>query len=193
MSTPRLVGYRTLLRSSVVEALRKIFPMDIGYGDYRLDKLRVSISYPIEQSAFPHIMVEYTESEVESMSIGDAAVVSDEDGDYHHWRFAGEISLEVQALNAYELDLILDGLVMALGVDNSISVEMDDSPLSVNFQTKSLRFGVQATSGGPVFDDGGVIYMGSLRFPVQGDFYTRRVSDGEAIFIETIRVVAEVE
>lgn len=191
--TPRLIGYRTLLRQSVVKALRELFPDNIGYEQYRLDDLHITIQYPIERNTFPHIMVEYEEDTVESTSIADTTFTAGDGEQYHHWRFSGRIVLEVQVLNAYEMDLILDGLTIALGVDNGLQSSLGDSPLSLNFQTKSVVAGITANSGDPVFDDGGVVYMSTLRFPVQGEFVTRTKNTGTGILIETITVDAVME
>lgn len=137
----RKFSYRTMIRKEFVHALRKLFPNNIGYEEYTLDKINFSISYTNELEKFPHVTVSYSESSLSPVGISDSAQLDDEDGwRYHTWVTQGDISLDVQTRKAYETDLIADGLMVALAMDSGLQEFINNTPyMHIIMNTKQIK------------------------------------------------------
>lgn len=190
----RLLSYRTVLRSEAVKALKAIFPQNMEYEGHRLDKVTFDTRYPLEKNVYPHVEVVYEESKLEPSGIGDVSTFNTYDGDgatrYHHWLSEGTLKLIIQARNDYETDLISDGLIMALGVDNRLQEMLNENGyFNIFVDAKNIRPGISSGGGMQTYDSDDIKYMQTMNLPVKMQFIiSERKTANSGIVIESVLI-----
>lgn len=175
--------YLTVLKTAVVEALRATF--DSGYPnlDFRLNSENISIEYPVAQSNYPGIWVQYEDApdSLHIAGIGHEETSVDGSGNvtgrYTRWRFQGTVTLTCTALSSQERDRLYDEIVrvfVSAKYNDSLSefrnlIEQNDL-VAINANFDDLRpFGDNAAPGTPWGTDE-AIYEKSISFDTIGEF-----------------------
>lgn len=170
--------YLTILKTTVVEALRNTFDADYPESDFR--NLNVSIEFPMNQSDYPGLWVTYEDNEQLSVAgIGHQEVVADGDEfrEVTRWRFGGSITVTCTALSSLERDRLYDEVVrvFAFGRENVAvsafrnTVEQNDLvAMNVNFD--DLRPSGENAAQGTPWETDEIIYEKSLSMDCIGEF-----------------------
>lgn len=177
--------YRVALKTAVTEALTSVFTDTHPNADFRgANKPLVSIEYPMLESHYPAIWVQYADdSEITIAGIGHIEQVVDEDaatvGTASRWKFAGAVTMTIATLSSLERDRLFDEVVRvfvgarfnpALTAFREHIESNDLVAINANFDDIE-PFGDAAPMGTPWGTDE-IIYEVSLRFDVIGEFVT---------------------
>lgn len=174
--------YLTLLKTAVVEALRATFDGDYPTADFQTLP-NISIEYPVTQSAYPGLWVQY-EDEPDALhiaGIGHEEYTYNGSGDVTgrltRWRFQGTVTVTCVALSSQERDRLYDEVVRTFAFANynqalsafRESIESNDL-IAINANFDDLRpFGDNAAPGTPWGSDE-IIYEKSVSFDLVGEF-----------------------
>lgn len=117
--------YLTYTKGMIVTALRTVF--NDTYPVTELRDLWVDIEYPVEQTNYPAIWVDYEDAS--PLSIAGIAHIERDDLDrpFTRWVFQGYVTMTVVALSSLERDRIYDELVRVLAFGNR---QVDDPELA---------------------------------------------------------------
>jgi hypothetical protein len=181
--------YRVPLKAAVVEALESVFTDAHPNPDFRGDnKPLVSIEYPVEQSHYPGIWVQYADdAELSIAGIGHVEQTVDEVNDRviscSRWTFSGSVTMTIVALSSYERDRLFDEVVRAfVGARFNPAlatfrdkIESNDL-IAVNANFDDLEPLGDATPMGTPWGTDEIIYEISCRFDVRGEFLTDQLN-----------------
>jgi hypothetical protein len=172
--------YLVPVKAAITEALRSVFTSTYPEPDFR--DVHISIEYPIEQSNYPGIWVQYEDNDDLAIAgIGHVEYIHDTVHDTYsavtRWRFKGAVTLTIAALSSLERDRLYDEMVrvFAFGEQDSTlktfrdKIETNDL-VGMNANFDDLRpFGDAATPGTP-WETDEIIYEKSLSFDLIGEF-----------------------
>lgn len=108
-----MTGYLRTIKTTAVQAVQQSFTSrypapDSGGGTS--EQPFVSIEYPVEETQYPAIWVDYEGSELRTVGI--AYTEQDAQGNaYARWRFAGHVVFTIVALTSNERDMIYDQMI----------------------------------------------------------------------------------
>lgn len=105
------IGYKTVLKQSVVDALRAVFE---EHPDELLQDTKVRLQTSFEEADYPVIVVSYRESDVVDSGVGHYERVEHEGGGWYRRRrkrYHGTLVFTVYALSTLDRDIISDALV----------------------------------------------------------------------------------
>jgi hypothetical protein len=177
--------YRVALKTAVIEALASVFTDSHPNTDFRgKNKPLVSIEYPMLESHYPAIWVQYADdSEITIAGIGHTEQFVDEDtgtvGTASRWKFAGAVTMTIATLSSQERDRLFDEVVrvfVGARFNPALTqfrerIESNDL-VAINANFDDIEpFGDAAPMGTPWGTDE-IIYEVSLRFDVIGEFLT---------------------
>jgi hypothetical protein len=176
--------YIVPLKTAVVEALASVFVANPNTDFQGANKPLISIEYPVEQSHYPGIWVQFAEdgpvtiagiNHVEQSTDTVAHTVSD----VGRWRFSGKVTLTIVALTSLERDRLYDEVVrIFIGARFNTAL----TPFRTKIETNDLiginvsfddfqPFG-DATPQGTPWGTDEIIYEKSLSFDLIGEFLT---------------------
>lgn len=171
--------YLTTLKTALVEALRNTFDDDYPQPDFR--RLKVSIEYPMEQTAYPGLWVTYEDNDPLTVAgIAHREYIETDPNVFQEvvrWRFGGTITVTCVALTSLQRDRLYDEMVrtFAFGrVNGSLSafrdtVEQNDLvALNINFD--DLKPSGESASMGTPWETDEIIYEKSLSMDCIGEF-----------------------
>lgn len=176
--------YRVLLKTAVVEALRAVFD---GFPDADFqgkNKPLISIEFPVEESHYPGIWVQYAddgEISIAGISHTERAIDTDTGTviECSRWRFAGSVTMTLVALHSWELDKLFDQVVrLYVGAEFNPAlaafrqkIESNDL-IAMNANFDDIEpVGDTAAQGTPWQTDE-MVYEVGLRFDIIGEFVT---------------------
>ena len=177
--------YLVALKTAVVEALASVFTDTHPNPDFRgKNKPKVSIEYPVDQSHYPGVWVQYADdSEVSIVGIGHVEMSTDTTAGTvsqgSRWKFSGSVTMTIVALSSFERDRLYDEVVrifVGARFKPEISsfrskIESNDF-IAMNANFDDIEpFGAASPPGTPWGTDE-IIYEVSLRFDVLGEFVT---------------------
>lgn len=178
--------YLVPLKTIIVEAFEQVFDADYPEPDFRPTK--ISIEYPIDQSAYPGLWVQYEDrDELSVAGIGhvediiDTTVTPNTFGQCTRWRFAGTVTITCVALASLERDRLYDEVVRAFTSARFHpalaplrgQIEVNDL-VACNANFDDLRpFGDNAAPGTP-WGTEEIIYEKSISFDLIGEFASDR-------------------
>lgn len=105
------IGYKTVLKQSVVDALRAVFE---EHPDDLLQDTKVRLQTSFEEVDYPIIVVNFRESDIIDSGIGHYERVEDSAGQWYRRRrkrYHGTLEFAVYALSTLDRDIISDALV----------------------------------------------------------------------------------
>lgn len=188
------------LKAALTEALRATF--DGAYPEEDFRSLRVSIEFPVDQTDYPGIWLNYSDTgPLVPAGINHIEVVETETGQYPvtRWKFAGEITLTMVALSSLERDRLYDELVRVFAFareEEAVSafrnrVESNDL-IAMNINFDNLRpTGDNAAPGTP-WETDDFIYERSITMDVIGEFVSSPAT-GELVNLRQIIVKGYVQ
>lgn len=196
--------YLVALKTAVTEALRSVFANHPNVDFQGENKPLVSIEYPVEQSHYPGVWVQYADNaEVTIAGIGHVETSVDEEEETYsevsRWKFSGSVSLTMVALSSYERDRLYDEMVRTfIGARFNPAlkpfrekIETNDLiAMNANFDDVQ-PFGDQASMGTPWGTDE-IIYEKSLSFDVIGEFLTDKLTR-ELVPLSEVRFIKYVD
>lgn len=200
MEEPVLSGFLRTIKTTAVQAIQRSFqasyPEPDPAGGQR--QVFVSVEYPIEETSYPAVWVDYEGSELRTVGI--AYTETDASGAvYARWRFAGHVVFTVVALSSNERDMLYDQLIAmtAFAAQSSFPSQfrqvVEGAPLLASvwsFDTVEDRS--PAAAPGTPWGTMDVIYERGFALQVIGEF----VSDPgtfELVTLTEIEVVATPE
>lgn len=163
----------------MVEALKATF--DSNYPQVDFQNINVDIEYPVQQSQYPGIWVNYEDSaELSIAGINHQEQIQNTDGSFSigtRWRFQGVVTLTVVALSSLERDRLYDEVVRTYafgGYNQSLSVfrqkiEQNDF-IGMNFNFDDMQPTGDAAAPGTPWQTSEIIYEKSLSVDVIGEF-----------------------
>lgn len=181
--------YRVPLKTAVVEALESVFTDTHPNVDFRgQNKPLVSIAYPVEESHYPAIWVQYADDgEISIAGIGHIEQAVDEPNqrliECSRWSFSGSVTMTIATISSYETDRLFDEVVRifvgarfnpALATFRS-KIENNDL-IAVNANFDDIEPFGDATPMGTPWGTDEIIYEVSLRFDVRGEFLTDQLN-----------------
>ena len=188
-----LVRTKTLL----IEALQQTFDADYPDPDFR--GLWVSMEYPIDQSNYPGIWVDFRPApSVTSAGIGHVEFTEPSESGavrrFTRWRFGGQVTLTVVALTSLERDRLVDSLVglIAFGLEGPATSEFrrtleTNDLIGLQCQWDQVDVGgTDETSGTPWGSDD-VIYETTLTWDAIGEFVSSG-TEGVLVPLSEIRL-----
>lgn len=125
------VPYKTWIKTSLVEGLRRVFAnhpdMRIrtrdGTRDGKPIKMgtKVSIDFPTSELHYPTIVVRFLERDVQNIGVGHVEYILVDPDDvietkFRHYIYHGSIEFAIYALSSLDRDLISDALVQTLAM-----------------------------------------------------------------------------
>jgi hypothetical protein len=174
--------YLEKLKTAVVEAFRAEFATAVN-PDFRTpNQPMISIEYPIDQSHYPGIWVQYADTQeltIASIDFPEITTTGDTISKVTRWKFGGTVTLTVVALSSWERDRLYDEVVASFTSARGdraypLRAALDSNDLvgmNVNFDDLQ-PFADQAGLGTPWGSDE-VIYERSASFDVIGEFVSR--------------------
>lgn len=182
----RSLGYKTSFRRNVIKVLRALWPdqmstdPDDDGNTFWLNRLTWDTKYPQKDESYPHVMVNVQERVLHPHGIGDITIIDEDDGwEYHHWVVEGDIVFEIQSTEDYEMDLITDGLIVLLGMEDALNNALyDDEYFPVKISNKELRVGNSASGVLGNYESGTELrFYQTLSIPFRGQFACRIKQD----------------
>ncbi len=179
--------YMSLLKTAFVEALQRTFDASYPVTDFR--NVLVSVEFPIKQSAYPSLWVNYEDTQELSVAgIGHTEYITASSGETYsqtRWRFGGTLTITIVAMSSRERDRLYDEVVkvfaFAKHTDPPVSVfrstvdNNDLIALNVNFDDLQPS-GANAAPGTPWGTDE-MIYEISVSMDLIGEFVNERESE----------------
>lgn len=178
--------YLTVLKTALVEGIKVVFDQDYPEPDFR--GIHASIEYPVEQTDYPGIWVDYSDTAalqiagIHHREKGPVSADGTSQRIFTRWKFTGYASFTVVALTSLERDRLYDEIVrvMAFGQDvDNVSdfrnyVESNDL-VAMNFDFDQIEVGGNAAAPGTPWGTDDIVYERSINMEVIGEF----VSDGK--------------
>lgn len=167
-----------------MEALKSVFVSNPN-TDFQGDNTpKISIEYPINQSHYPGIWVQFADdAEISIAGIGHTEMTKDTTAHtisrVSRWRFSGSVTMTITALSSYERDRLYDEVVRIFigarfNADLSSFRQMIETNdlVAMNANFDDLQpFGDQTPMGTPWGTDE-ILYEKSLSFDIIGEFLT---------------------
>lgn len=194
----RVTGYKTLVKHSIVNAIRSVF--DNEYPDRQLRNINVNTEYPLALQDFPAIIIRYHEDLVTNAGVGHQELLYDRYGalrSFQHSRFEGSIEFVILGETSYDVDIVSDALIDMIrhgslslitssfftGVYSEAAIE--GSQVILNTDMVYGR-GDSSTMTGWLSEDAR-IYEAGYTVPIHGAFYSSD-PEGQLMFIREVTV-----
>lgn len=175
--------YLVVLKTALVNALEKTFDSEYPEVDFR--NVKVGIEYPMDQSSYPGLWINYDDTEpLTTAGIDHREYFLDPDlGTTHEvtrWRFGGTITITCVALTSLERDRLFDEVVrifafsresQAVGEFRDLVENNDLVAMNINFDDLNPS-GDNVAQGTPWMTDE-FIYEKSLSMDCIGEFVSR--------------------
>lgn len=183
------MSYRRFLKTGLVKALEGTF--NSNYPDEKMQGIKVSIEYPVEQQDYPSIWVDFEEATLQTAGIDHHE--EDESGNrVLRWRFEGHASYTIAAMSSLERDRIYDELVKVLAFGRSADylnafrefIESNDF-IAMNFDFDQIEVSGNAATPGTPWETDEIIYESTLIMQVLGEFVTQ-VDTGDLVALSKI-------
>lgn len=171
-----VVPTKTLL----MEALQQVFGSNYPNADFR--SIWISMEYPIDQSNYPGIWVDFRVTQplsiagidhTEYTQAGPSGAVRKGT----RWRFVGDMTMTFVAMTSLERDRLLDSVIglLAFGLENQSTSEFrrtieSNDLVALQMQWDTFEIGGQAENPGTPWGTDDIIYEASLTWACQGEF-----------------------
>lgn len=182
----KTVPYKTWVKQSVVEALRRTFN---AHPDKLLQETNVTIEYPNEEAKYPAIVVRFFERDISNAGISHYEVLEINGSPYkfQHYFYTGDLEFAIHALTSVDRDLLADSLVQTLGMGdlsewtanffNRIYVdEFTQFPKGeynhINVNSDKLQGFGETQNIAPWNPEDVMVYQASYRVGISGGFYS---------------------
>lgn len=173
--------YRVPLKTAVTKAVQAGFAAVADPDFSGPNAPLVSIEFPVEQSAYPGVWVQYADNaEISVAGIGhvESTVVDGQLAQCSRWKFSGSVTLTLVALTSWQLDRLFDTFVkifISSKFNPALAVFRDQIEsnqfIGMNANFDDLQpFGDSASKGTPWGTDE-VVYETSASFDVIGEFF----------------------
>ena len=175
--------FLTHSKALLVDTLRTIF--DERFPEPGFRDLWVSIEYPVDQSAYPGIWVDFVPStDLQVAGIGHEEFSEpDEAGtvlSLTRWRFAGMIHLTCVALTSQERDLLVDEVIRVIsiprdgvsGEDTFRKLIEDNDLIAMSLQWDTIALGQKGESPGTPWGTDEIVYEMTVTLDCMGEFVT---------------------
>ena len=156
--------YLTVLKTALVEGIKVVFDQDYPEPDFR--GIHASIEYPVEQTDYPVIWVDYSDTAalqiagIHHREKGPVSADGTSQRIFTRWKFTGYASFTVVALTSLERDRLYDEIVRVMAFGQVVDNVSDFRPyvtindvLELNFDFDTFTVGVNASAltqlGGP--------------------------------------------
>lgn len=169
--------------------------------------IHVDMEYPVEQTNYPGIWVQFSLSELQPSGIGHAMKDTETGGTVQQWSYKGRVSLTLLAMSSIERDRIADHIITTFafsrvsGVDDTglysesysdLFQAFNDNPyLSMTINADSLKPGGQSITVGTPWDESQLVYEDNYAFELQGEFQMVSVPDG-GIILRRVDIYPEI-
>lgn len=181
--------YSTFVKRTVIEALQGAFK---NHPDKTIAGTKVGINKSHETAEYPSVIVKLYEREMPNAGVGHAEYIQDPNSiipqyiKYYHRLYKGDVEFAVYALSAVDRDVIRDGLVEVLAMQDvttggnafiqRLYDQNNDHPYG-NWHYPVLNldlitgYGEQETmpAWGP---EDALLYQVTYRVPIFGEFYS---------------------
>ncbi len=182
----RTVPYKTWIKQSVVEALRRVFN---NHADPILRETNVTVDYPNEEAKYPAIVVRFFERDIHNAGLAHFEVldVSGSLYKFKHYFYSGDLEFAIHALTNLDRDLIADSLVQTLGMgdlndwtqeffDRIYTNEFDALPKGrynhIDLNVDQLQGFGETQNAAPWMAEDALIFQASYRVGISGGFYS---------------------
>lgn len=194
MAEPRIpiqtIQYKTYVKTTLVEALWSVFA---AHPDTILRKTKVTIDFPMDEAAYPAIVVRFYEREIKNAGIAHSEWVEQDNAprtyvEYKHFLYNGSIEFAVYALSSYDRDIISDSLVQTLTMGDMESYTTPfltriyepgviAEPVSanhfININTDQIQGFGETQQIAPWLPEDVMVYQTSYRVGISGEFLSR--------------------
>lgn len=190
-------GYLRTIKTTAVQAIQQSFKVRYPEPDSAggQQNPNVSIEYPVKETEYPAIWVDYEGAEVRTVGIAYTEMDA-LNNVYARWRFAGHIVFTVVALSSNERDLIYDQLIALTAFaaqsdfTSAFRQVVEAAPLIASvWSWDSVEDRASAASPGTPWGTIDIIYERGFAIQVIGEFVTDPNST-ELVNLSAIQVVA---
>lgn len=192
--TQQTLQYSTFIKRALVESLRDAFTT---HPSTTVQGSKVSVDLPQTQAAYPATVVKFYEREMPNAGVGHYEMLPNPADPgypdnvtsyikYYHRMYKGDIEFAIYALSAIDRDVVRDGLVEVLAMQdvtpsgnafiNRLYYELNDTPYGAwHYPVLNLDlitgYGEQESQPGWAPEDR-LIYQVTYRVPIFGEFYS---------------------
>lgn len=164
------------IKTAIVRALRATLD-DRDYPDRKIQGIKVSMEFPMEENLYPHIWVEFSFDSYQSAGHGHTIL---EDGTVKQsFIFQGDIRFNIMALTSYERDIYASQLLQLLAFSSlhPATLKFDemvnaDQKIRLAFQKDIIRPEGQTTNIGTHWSDTDVVYSDTYSIKVIGEMFS---------------------
>jgi hypothetical protein len=185
--TERTIPYKTWIKQSIVEALRRVFN---AHQDNLLKTTKVSIEYPNSRARYPAVIVRFFERDIKDAGIGHYEVLTLDNGAHHkfkHYFYSGDIELAIHAMSSLDRDLLADSLIQTLGMgdlenwtnhffNRIYANNLTEYPKAefnhINLNTDRIQGYGETQTQAPWLSEDQLVYQTSYRIGIAGGFYS---------------------
>lgn len=166
------------VKTTIIMALRNALD-SIVYPGRKIQGIQISMEYPMTQTLYPHIWVNFSFTKFQNAGIAHALV--DESGMVkQEWMFEGTTTLTLLAMTSFERDIYASQLLqlLAFGRTNAIAglfqQTLSSNPnLYMSINRDSVQPGGQSTNVGTPWNAEDLVYQDSYTFSMLGQMESR--------------------
>ena len=186
------ISYRTLVKTTLVQALREVFTS--SYYDEAFRNLNVYTSFPLDKAKWPLILVDYHGRAVRAAGVGHVEMFKDNFGQFREWehrRFQGTVEFTIITLSPLDRDILADSLIEILTMGRldelltrffwTVYGEPSDQKQSflnqLALNTDEIHEGGDSEGPAPWQPEDVIVYQTSIMLDVFGGFYNLITTD----------------
>ena len=184
------------IKTGIIKALKAALD-DQQYPEKKIQGIKISMEYPLEQNLYPHIWVKFSFTKMQQAGIGH--VVYSDGTLKEEWIFEGNVTLNIMSLSSYERDVYSSQLIqlLAFGSMNPIAQKFkmslgQENNIHLTINSDSLILGGQSETAGAPWDSTSstmsMVYEDTYSFNLVGQFMS--VFDEDPSFLKDVIVHA---
>jgi hypothetical protein len=183
------------MKKQIMQAVRSVFNSELP--DERYKNILVSLDYPLEETHYPAIFINYAEGPLRNVGVGSVERVFDDNGvpiQARHAEFQGALNFNVLALNPVDRDNLSAVLINILNFGRVVpelkpffDTAENGQFVQLQMQTEEIQSSGEQTSPVPWGNNDELIYGTRYSVNIYGDFYSD-VSTGQLITISNVVV-----